>query len=180
VSLRLVLFCSICLGVFLSGCGTASQEDKKDFPKAQVIGHGTQRSGWLGMGVTIPFPSLASAAAPHPPAQRVQGMHNPTASGSIDNHSSSSGRCARRGSQWLALLPRMEPNTYFASSSSGTCCTPPAVVCRSVKSLCTRSTSDQRSSGQAVARQNGSIQRNENHARSGCYWPICLLTAFSC
>jgi len=48
----------------VSGCGTASQEDKKDYPKAQVIGHGTQRSGWLGMGVTIPFPGKSSNAPP--------------------------------------------------------------------------------------------------------------------
>src|SRR4029077_13807634 len=134
----------------------------------------------VGSGWGSPLHCPASAAAPHPPAQRAQGMHNPTASGSIDNHSSSSGRSARQGSQWLALLPRLEPNRYFASSLSGTCCTPPTVVCRSVKSLCTRSTSDQRNSGQAVARQNGSVQRNENRARSGCYWPICLLTAFFC
>ena len=64
MSLRLVLFCWICLGVFLSGCGTASQEGKKDYPKAQVIGHGTQRSGWLGVGVTIPFPGKSSSAPP--------------------------------------------------------------------------------------------------------------------
>jgi hypothetical protein len=64
MSLRLVLFCWICLGVFLSGCGTASQGDKKDYPKAQVIGHGTQRSGWLGVGVTIPLPGKSSSAPP--------------------------------------------------------------------------------------------------------------------
>ena len=64
MSLHLVLFCWICLGVFLSGCGTASQENKKDYPKTQVIGHGTQRSGWLGMGVTIPFPGKTSSAPP--------------------------------------------------------------------------------------------------------------------
>jgi hypothetical protein len=64
MSLRLVLFCWICLGVFLSGCGTASQGDKKDSPKAQVIGHGTQRSGWLGVGVTIPLPGKSSSAPP--------------------------------------------------------------------------------------------------------------------
>jgi hypothetical protein len=62
--LRLVLFCWICLGVFVTGCGTASQEDKKDYPKAQVIGHGTQGSGWLGMGVTIPLPGTSSSAPP--------------------------------------------------------------------------------------------------------------------
>jgi hypothetical protein len=64
MSLRLVLFCWICLGVFVAGCGTASQENKKDYPKAQVIGHGTQGSGWLGMGVTIPFPGKSSSAPP--------------------------------------------------------------------------------------------------------------------
>ena len=37
MSLRLVLFCWICLGVFVSGCGTASQGEKKVYPKAQVI-----------------------------------------------------------------------------------------------------------------------------------------------
>jgi hypothetical protein len=63
MSLRLVLLCWICLGVFVSGCGTASQADKKDYPKAQVIGHGTQGSGWLGVGVTIPLPSKSSSAA---------------------------------------------------------------------------------------------------------------------
>ena len=63
MSLRLVLFCWVCLGVFAAGCGTASQADKKDSPKAQVIGHGTQRSGWLGVGVTIPFPGKSSSAA---------------------------------------------------------------------------------------------------------------------
>jgi hypothetical protein len=63
MSLRLVLLCWICLGVFVTGCGTASQENKKDYPKAQVIGHGTQRSGWLGMGVTIPFPGKSSSAS---------------------------------------------------------------------------------------------------------------------
>jgi len=62
MSLPIVLFCWICLGVFVSGCGTASQEDKKDYPKTQVIGHGTQRSGWLGVGVTIPLPSKSSSA----------------------------------------------------------------------------------------------------------------------
>jgi hypothetical protein len=62
--LRLVLFCWLCLAVLMSGCGTASQEDKKDAPKAQVMGHGTQRSGWLGMGVTIPLPSKSSSVAP--------------------------------------------------------------------------------------------------------------------
>ena len=62
--LRLVLFCWICLGVFVTGCGTFSQEDKKDYPKAQVIGHGTQGSGWLGMGVTIPLPGTSSSAPP--------------------------------------------------------------------------------------------------------------------
>jgi len=36
MSLRLVLFCWICMGVFVSGCGTGSQADKKDYPKAQV------------------------------------------------------------------------------------------------------------------------------------------------
>lgn len=64
MSLRLILFCWICLGIFVSGCGTASQEDKKDYPKAQVIGHGTQRSGWLGVGLTIPFPGKSSSATP--------------------------------------------------------------------------------------------------------------------
>jgi hypothetical protein len=62
--MRLILFCWICLGVFVSGCGTASQENKKDYPKAQVIGHGTQGSGWLGVGVTIPLPSKRSSAPP--------------------------------------------------------------------------------------------------------------------
>jgi hypothetical protein len=61
MSLRLVLFYWICLGVFVSGCGTASQADKKDYPKAQVIGHGTQGSGWLGVGVTIPLPGKNSS-----------------------------------------------------------------------------------------------------------------------
>jgi len=83
MSLRPVLFCWICLGVFVTGCGTASQENKKDYPKAQVIGHGTQGSGWLGMGVTIPLPGKSSSA--HPPAQRAQRMHNPTVSGSADD-----------------------------------------------------------------------------------------------
>jgi hypothetical protein len=69
MSLRLVLFCWICLGVFVSGCGTASQGDKKDYPKAQVIGHGTQRSGWLGVGVTIPLPGGSSSA----PSSTAQG-----------------------------------------------------------------------------------------------------------
>jgi hypothetical protein len=64
MSLRLVLFCWICLVVFVSGCGTASQADKKGYPKAQVIGHGTQRSGWLGVGVTIPLPGMSSSAPP--------------------------------------------------------------------------------------------------------------------
>jgi hypothetical protein len=64
MSLRLVLLCWICLGVFVTGCGTASQENKKDYPKAQVIGHGTQGSGWLGMGVTIPLPGKSSSAPP--------------------------------------------------------------------------------------------------------------------
>lgn len=64
MSLRLVLFCWLCLGVFVSGCGTASQADKKGYPKAQVIGHGTQRSGWLGVGVTIPLPGTSSSAPP--------------------------------------------------------------------------------------------------------------------
>jgi len=64
MSLRLVLFCWLCLGVFVSGCGTTSQEDKKAYPKPQVIGHGTQRSGWLGMGVTIPFPGKSSSVPP--------------------------------------------------------------------------------------------------------------------
>lgn len=63
MSLRLMLFCWICLVVFVSGCETASQVDKKDSPKAQVIGHGTQRSGWLGVGVTIPFPGKSRSAA---------------------------------------------------------------------------------------------------------------------
>ena len=62
MSLRLVLCCWICLGVFVSGCGTASQEDKKDYPKAQAIGHGTQGSGWLGVGMTIPLPGKSSSA----------------------------------------------------------------------------------------------------------------------
>jgi hypothetical protein len=61
MSLRLVLFCWLCVGVFVSGCGTASQEDKKDSPKAQVIGHETQRSGWLGVGMTFPLPGKSSA-----------------------------------------------------------------------------------------------------------------------
>ena len=43
-------------------CGTASQEDKKDHPKTQVIGHGTQRAGWLGVGFTIPLPSKSGSA----------------------------------------------------------------------------------------------------------------------
>jgi hypothetical protein len=64
MSLRPVLFCWICQGVFVTGCGTASQENKKDYPKAQVIGHGTQGSGWLGMGVTIPLPGKSSSAPP--------------------------------------------------------------------------------------------------------------------
>lgn len=64
MSLRLVLFCWICLGVFVSGCGTTSQEDKKGYPRVGVIGHGTQRSGWLGAGVTIPFPGKSSSAPP--------------------------------------------------------------------------------------------------------------------
>ena len=62
--LRLVLFGWICMGVFVSGCGTASQADKKGYPKAQVIGHGTQRSGWLGVGVTIPLPGTNSSTPP--------------------------------------------------------------------------------------------------------------------
>ena len=64
MSLRLVVFCWICLGVFVSGCETASQTDKKDYPKAQVIGHGTQGSGWLGVGVTIPLPGKSNSAPP--------------------------------------------------------------------------------------------------------------------
>jgi hypothetical protein len=64
MSLRPVLFCWICQRVFVTGCGTASQENKKDYPKAQVIGHGTQGSGWLGMGVTIPLPGKSSSAPP--------------------------------------------------------------------------------------------------------------------
>jgi hypothetical protein len=64
-SLRVVLFCWICLNVVVSGCGTASQEDKKDYPKAQVIGHGTQPgSSWLGVGVTIPLPGKSSSVPP--------------------------------------------------------------------------------------------------------------------
>ena len=59
--LRRALFCWLCLGVFVSGCGTMSQEGKKDFPRAGVIGHRTQRFGWLGVGVTVPFPGQSSS-----------------------------------------------------------------------------------------------------------------------
>ena len=54
----------ICLGVFMSGCGTTSQESQKDYPKAQVIGHGTQGSGWLGVGMIIPLPGKNSKVPP--------------------------------------------------------------------------------------------------------------------
>ena len=67
--LPLVLLSWICLGVFLSGCGTSSQEGKKDYPRAGVIGHGTQRSGWLGVGVTVPFPGKSSS----PPSSSATG-----------------------------------------------------------------------------------------------------------
>jgi hypothetical protein len=104
MSLRLVLFCWICLGVFVSGCGTASQEDKKDSPKAQVIGHGTQRSGWLGVGVTIPLPGQSDQ---RPTLQRIglRGCTIRQQAVMLTPCSSSSGRSAGRGSQWLALLP---------------------------------------------------------------------------
>jgi hypothetical protein len=61
---RPVLFYLICLCVFMSSCGTAGQEGKKDYPKTQVIGHGTQGSGWLGVGMTIPLPGKSSSAPP--------------------------------------------------------------------------------------------------------------------
>jgi hypothetical protein len=61
---RPVLLYWICLGVLISGCGTASQEGKKDYPKTQVIGHGTQGSGWLGIGMTIPLPGKSSNVPP--------------------------------------------------------------------------------------------------------------------
>lgn len=65
MSQRQVLFCWICLNVFMSGCGTASQEDKNNRPKAQVIGHGTTPgSSWAGVGVTIPFPSKSTKPSP--------------------------------------------------------------------------------------------------------------------
>ena len=65
MSQRQVLFCWICLNVFVSGCGTVSQEDKNNRPKAQVIGHGTQPgSSWLGVGLTIPLPGKSSNALP--------------------------------------------------------------------------------------------------------------------
>jgi hypothetical protein len=71
MSLRMVLFCWSCLSVFVSGCGTASQENKKDYPQAQVIGHGTQPgSSWLG--VTIPLPSKSNSA----PASSTSGSGN--------------------------------------------------------------------------------------------------------
>jgi hypothetical protein len=61
---RLVLFYWTCMGVFISGCGTANQESKRDYPKAQVIGYGIQGSGWLGMGMTIPLPGKSSNVPP--------------------------------------------------------------------------------------------------------------------
>jgi hypothetical protein len=70
MSLRLVLFCWLSLGVVVPGCGTSSQEDKKAAPKAQVMGHGTQSSGWLGVGVTLPLPGTSSSALP----SRVAGI----------------------------------------------------------------------------------------------------------
>jgi hypothetical protein len=74
MSLRLVLFCWLCLGVSMSGCGTASKEDKKDYPKTQVIGHGTQGSGWLGVGVTIPLPGKSSSGPPSSAAESGDGQ----------------------------------------------------------------------------------------------------------
>jgi hypothetical protein len=75
MSLRMVLFCWSCLSVFVSGCGTASQEDRKDYPKAQVIGHGTQPgSSWLGLGVTIPLPSKSNSASASPTSSSGDGQ----------------------------------------------------------------------------------------------------------
>ncbi len=75
MSLRQMLFCSICLGVFVSGCGIVSQEDKSNRPKAQVIGHGTQPgSGWLGVGVTMPLPGTSSSASPSSASSSGEGQ----------------------------------------------------------------------------------------------------------